>query len=361
MPDNSNQRAAAIRRAQIESQRLLVQRLNQIEQEVLVLYREATERIAELILSAASVDGVLTVVSVSVVSSAINQVLDDLSGARTAILNQAIDEMVDLGLSPFDGETGRIDLDPIRSDTIQQIRQFAANDGLKLTDRVARVDSALKQRLVTALEERVSAGTAYSQAVERFIGTNDLPQDVLTLRGEGAARAAAQDARNELDGGKQYRAALQIIRTESIRAKGLAHRSASAAHPDIVGMKYQLSPRHPRPDICDLHAGVNRYGLGPGVYPPDRSPWPAHPNTLSFEQVVFKDEITDEDRNGKQSRIDFLSHQPLEMVKEALGGHPAKLKAFQAGLVNERSIATPWATLRKRLITQGVDVGHLEN
>ena len=52
-----------------------------------------------------------------------------------------------------------------------------------------------------------------------------------------------------------------------------------------------LSPRHPRVDICDEHAAADLYGLGQGVYPVDECPWPAHPNTFSYTEAVYRDEI----------------------------------------------------------------------
>lgn len=57
------------------------------------------------------------------------------------------------------------------------------------------------------------------------------------------------------------------------------------------GLRFMLSPRHPRVDICDEHAAADLYGLGQGVYPVDECPWPAHPNTFSYTEAVYRDEI----------------------------------------------------------------------
>lgn len=44
-------------------------------------------------------------------------------------------------------------------------------------------------------------------------------------------------------------------------------------------VQWRLNPRHPVDDICDYFAGVNRYGLGSGVYPKRLAPVaPAHPH-----------------------------------------------------------------------------------
>lgn len=43
-------------------------------------------------------------------------------------------------------------------------------------------------------------------------------------------------------------------------------------------VQVRLNPTHPRPDICDLHARADLWGLGPGCYPKERAPTPSfHP------------------------------------------------------------------------------------
>ncbi len=47
----------------------------------------------------------------------------------------------------------------------------------------------------------------------------------------------------------------------------------------IEFVQWRLSGTHPVTDICDYHAKVDRYGLGPGVYPKRLAPKPpAHPH-----------------------------------------------------------------------------------
>jgi hypothetical protein len=50
------------------------------------------------------------------------------------------------------------------------------------------------------------------------------------------------------------------------------------ADADVRYVQWRLSPMHPVEDICDYFAGVDLYGLGPGVYPKELAPVaPAHP------------------------------------------------------------------------------------
>jgi len=109
---------------------------------------------------------------------------------------------------------------------------------------------------------------------------------------------------------------------------------------------------------CDLHAGVNLHGMGPGVYPLGQHPYPAHPQTLSYLEAVFADEITDDDRAGKQTRSEWLRAQPGAKQDQIIG--QAKGAAFRAGHVPEFGLRTPWRVLRERLARQGVDVAAIE-
>lgn len=109
---------------------------------------------------------------------------------------------------------------------------------------------------------------------------------------------------------------------------------------------------------CDMHASVNRYGLGAGVYPPGKSPWPAHPNTLSFEVAVFADEVTSADRAGEEDRVAWLLRQPGSVQQSVLASQK-KRAALLHGLLREHEIATPWNVLKPRLARRGVDVDRL--
>ncbi len=62
--------------------------------------------------------------------------------------------------------------------------------------------------------------------------------------------------------------------------KGFTDRQAEklSIDNDLDFVQVRLSSTHPRPDICDFHARLNKYGLGEGVYPKDQAPVPPfHP------------------------------------------------------------------------------------
>ena len=71
----------------------------------------------------------------------------------------------------------------------------------------------------------------------------------------------------------------RIAQTELARAYNdrVAHGIMQDDTIEVVQVK--LNPRHPLPDICDLHARADLFGLGPGLYPKAKAPKPPfHPH-----------------------------------------------------------------------------------
>lgn len=86
--------------------------------------------------------------------------------------------------------------------------------------------------------------------------------------------------------------------------------------------------------MCDLYARQNLHGLGPGVYPDRKTcPWPAHPNTLSLVVAVFKGEVTEADRAGRETTVQALERLGPDLRAGILG--PAKAGYFGQGLIGK--------------------------
>ncbi|WCE31040.1 hypothetical protein [Vibrio sp. SCSIO 43137] len=107
-----------------------------------------------------------------------------------------------------------------------------------------------------------------------------------------------------------------------------------------------------------MHAKANLYGLGNGGYPQGKSPWPAHPNTLSYEQVVFVDEVTDKDKQGQTDRLSWLKSQNYQ-TQIAVLGHGKKVSALRKGHLSQNMIATPWKYVEPALKRKGIDTDSL--
>ena len=104
---------------------------------------------------------------------------------------------------------------------------------------------------------------------------------------------------------------------------------------------------------CDLLAAQNLYGLGPGVYPDAATcPWPAHPNTLSFTEMVFADEVSAADRAGKETPLAALNRLGADVRAGVLGVEKAKL--WEQGALRQGMIRSPLYKVKARLARQGV-------
>lgn len=84
----------------------------------------------------------------------------------------------------------------------------------------------------------------------------------------------------------------RIARTEMSRANSKAIEVQIDADPDAVGYKSNLSSRHVDPDVCDIHAGADQYGMGEGVVPKNIGlAIPYHPNCLCFATLVYRSPV----------------------------------------------------------------------
>jgi len=75
--------------------------------------------------------------------------------------------------------------------------------------------------------------------------------------------------------------ALRLARTEINNSYRETLIQGNARNPITKGVKWNLSDTHPFPDVCDLFAGIDSFGLGVGVYPAMATPID-HPNGLCF-------------------------------------------------------------------------------
>lgn len=350
---------AQINRASKQAQRQLYKLDDEQRNALKQVYRRAIAEMQQTIQRYGDNSGSLRLEVLQDLQAQISQHLTQLETQRNALFNQAFDDAAELGAAPF--VAAGVNTTQAAIAASQQLHRFVAADGLQLSDRIWRVDNHSRRLLREAIEQAVIQGHSASRAVHDLLSTGQPIPPELQRKANGAQAAnVARSARDLMQGDNNpYSNLLRVMRTEINRAHGEAFRNAGFELDGVVGTRFLLSPRHPERDICDMHASVNRYGLGPGVYPKGRSPWPAHPNTLSFEELVFDDEITTEDKAGKQTRIDWLKQQPIATQASVLGSQ-RKQAALQQGWLTERQIATPWRVLKQRYQRQGRDVEGLD-
>lgn len=84
-------------------------------------------------------------------------------------------------------------------------------------------------------------------------------------------------------------------------------------------VQYRLSSTHPTPDICNLHANLDKFGLGKGVYPKSLTPKPpAHPFcrcVVSNRIDIFDATANERDAAERQ----FLRALPVHEAAQIIG------------------------------------------
>jgi len=349
---------AEIRRATLAAQRALAG-LDEAGREALAgLYREAADDLRRLIATHAGGDDSVTLAN-------LRRLLDQVE-ARLAVLADARNGVLGEGLAKAAGYGARVFEPPaaaavqsvaemrVSDEAVRFVRAFVAEDGLQLSDRLWRIDRGAREAVTGAIERAVIQGHSAAQAARDFMARGaPVPVEVAAKMAAPSAARIGKEAAEALTGqGGAMDNAMRVFRTEINRAHGEAYMLGGEGKPYFGGWRFDLSPRHPAPDICNLLAAQNLYGLGPGVYPSRaKCPWPAHPNTLSFVTMVFKDEISAEDRAGKETPLQALGRLPGEVRRGALG--KAKSELFDEGRLAQGMIRARVSDVRRRLERQG--------
>ena len=329
------------------------------------IYRDAVKDIQLRIAMAGGSSGTLRLENMRTLLDQVEGRLGQLTEARNALLNTNLEAAALLGVKPLEGlgaSVSSVSLNQVAHSAVQFVQSFAEHNGVTLSARLWRLDNSAREMVTRHIESAVIQGHSASQAAQEFLGRGAaVPAGIQTGINNANAVKVSRVFGHELMKGEMnpYAQARRLFRTEINRAHGEAYMAGAESHPDFGGFRYLLSPGHPRPDICDMHSSVNLFGLGAGVYPSrERCPWPAHPNILSYVEVVFSDEITQADREGKEDRISWLKQQPPHIQEGVLGARK-KRAALDAGILKQNEIGTPWKVLKKRYARRGIDVERL--
>lgn len=228
---------------------------------------------------------------------------------------------------------------------------YRAADGLLLSDRLWRISSGMQDDLLTLLRTGVTTGADAARLVEQLLAAGQpVPAHLAAQSRYGDLSVLSARLRESLtgQGGSARHVMERLVRTEMNRAHTETFIIGLEDTPGVAGVKFRLSPLHPRYDICDLYASANLHGLGSGVYPLGSHPYPAHPNTLSYLVPVFIDEISDEDRAGQETAFDWLRQRSPADQDGVLGGK-RKGEAFRAGQLLPDELRWPWWAIEQRL------------
>jgi len=332
-----------------------------VQAELLKLLEAAARDVAKVLKQAAGQDGLIPAHALPTVVAQIELILIELRDEQLKLLEEAVQQASDNGSDLIDAlqsaaKAGEIPQSSIgkvpaasaaANDALQAVLHQLQDDGLNLSDRIWRNWQALRETLLPQIQRSVLAGeTARAATREALLRTGKASEADLD-RIELARAGALADQADELlasEAGQAYAMAQRVFRTEMDRANILAARAGIYATEGVVGTRFLLSPAHPKFDICDVHASVNLYGLGPGVYPPGASPLPAHPNTLSYEEAVFEWEVSEQDRK-RDDLMGWLGGLGDDDLYGVLQSND-KVSAFRAGLLQPGELTLPWRELK---------------
>lgn len=112
----------------------------------------------------------------------------------------------------------------------------------------------------------------------------------------------------------------RISRTELARAYQAEVAAEFMADETISVLQVRMNPAHPKPDICDLHARANLFGLGPGCYPKAKAPRPPfHPHC--FCKLVSRPDLdmSDASEANRQTPAEFVRSLPESEAAQVMG------------------------------------------
>lgn len=272
--------------------------VNSSTEEVARLYRQAAEQLSAQIRGDDSRRVELN--ELHNLLNAMHAVLQRLSKQRNHALDNDLHTLAVMAGMPFGDVLKSTTRLQKADEAVAFVRNFVYSDGLQLSDRLWRLDQHAADVLGHHLKSAVGNGDDAFHAVMAHLGSgSDVPPHIAKAYDASRAGALRQSIRDVMTGnedpvtgkGVVYQAE-RLFRTELIRAHGESYMGMAFETEGVRGVRFMLSPRHPKPDICDTHAAADLYGLGTGVYPDRAScPWPAHPNTFSYVTAVFEDEV----------------------------------------------------------------------
>ena len=313
-------------------------------------YREAAEDVRRIIAGHAGADDSVALTELRSVLAQIEARLAALERLRNGLLDEGLAKAADYGARVFEGGVRSSAAQVVSEGALRAVQAFVAADGLQLSDRLWRIDRGAREAVARAVERAVIEGQSALAAARDFLARGEaVPAEIVRKQGAANAARIGREAAGALTGqGHALDNAMRVFRTEINRAHGTAYMMGGEEKPFFGGWRFLLSPAHPEPDICDLLAAQNLHGLGVGVYPSgEKCPWPAHPNTLSFVEMVFKDEITAADRAGKETSMEALARLDPATRRGVLGAN--KAEAFEDGRLTTGMIRAPWRSVRQRV------------
>lgn len=260
MPDGSQLAIqATIKRATLAAHKAVEQLDGAAIAELEEIYSQAAGWIRARIELHAGPDGNLALQELRSVLAQVQGELDRLSGLRDTLLQTSLQRAANLGVQPLTA-AAVLSADAgmrVSTEAVEFVRNFIAEDGLQLSDRIWRLDRGARDKVINAIEQAVVQGHSAQQAARELLGRGQgVPADLQGKLNAANATALGKAATAALtkDDGNAMNNAMRVMRTEINRAHGEAYMKGGEGTQGFAGWRYLLSPAHPAPDIC-LRAG----------------------------------------------------------------------------------------------------------
>lgn len=238
-----------------------------------------------------------------------------------------------IGLMPFPNQSPVRELEVFRPNPLANYEAphtWVDPNGYRLSDRVWNVAATERAKLDAYLDDAIKQGKGALAMSKELVQFLDPSQPVLKTSKPYGTKASFD--------------AMRLARTEITRAHDQAQKTSAAMNPFVVGLKWVLSPRHPKPDICDSYArgGPN----GDGVYPIEECPGLPHPqclchrlNAMIGDPDAVIDELRRDIRQARAELVNLIGPLQVDEFDKLLLGSAAPLNAPAA--IAPRRVVTP--------------------
>lgn len=169
----------------------------------------------------------------------------------------------------------------VPTEAVNNVLNRIWGDGQVFSDRIWR----LNQISSNGINEIISSGISRGQSAVNM--AKDLRQYLIEPEITDSTSWTTGVKKSVTGNGTINYNALRLARTEINNSYREALVIANEKNPIMLGMRWNLSANHPRPDVCDMWAKLDAYGLGPGVYPADKMPID-HPGGRCFFTEVLR-------------------------------------------------------------------------
>ena len=284
---------AAIRQASSEARADMHRLDSRALRELNLLYEDTRLQLGDDILVHVDAQGNLTVQVLQALLAKVDATLAELHRGYQELLLTGLTSAAEIGADLWYVAGLKIAPRQLVEDAVQRVQSFTA-DGLGLADRLVRLEQQTRWLVADTLMQQIMAGDKAGQRVQALLKQGkQAPPDLTAQALLQQAEAVACSLGTVLLIGQDspYRHALHLLRTEINRAHVEAYRAAMVAYPRVIAERLIVSPNDCRRQLSDIHTQVDLYGLGVGVYPVGKAPWPQYPNTLNFIEAVFANEL----------------------------------------------------------------------